>query len=498
MGDATPPAPDDSHSTNDAGGDAVLTRQEQRRGSAASITMGDGFRERNMHDKDPEAGGAKEIFQDDSDFDQNIRTQAHMEGGDFLQELEANEGGSIRGSADRLDTSYWDTSERMQRHRKANEYDLDERVNQESSSRNRPSYAHEDRKANQYAVRSRGDKRGPEIDSDVPSPPPKKVKKKPGPKPGNRPPPIKKDDARAKKALIRQIEGHWGKDFIKNFIPKYHRPLQKRKKGKPKTSNRKSEDDPMKWMPSVLKAILSLAAKTDDKALLKKLMGDVVRYRNQHTGNKKPQLVTTDFDCIEDMLDHGWSVGQSFRIRYKHLLTNRDEPTDTKEKDSYYKDLFREELSSDESEEEDEGDEMDRDDDTHELTNDYQMRSGYYEKAPINPHQRNEAVHNSRHTVQQYKKSAPAKKREGLLYNLRMPPTPRESVSSYAGESTRIPYGGAERDRVRAHRRDEYSLLDGPDTYDNGYGGSRRNSYQGMPHPQLQLTEQNLSLRHWL
>lgn len=210
-----------------------------------------------------------------------------------------------------------------------------------------------------------------------------KVKKKPGPKPTAKPV-IMKDDITAKKALIKEIEGHWGKDFIKTFIPKCHRPLTKRKPGKARTHNRKPEDNPVKWLPSVLKAILNLAKKTDDKVLLKKLMGDVVRFRNQHTGNKKPQLVTTDFDMIEDIMDHGWSVEQSFKIRYKHLITNRlddNVPTNTKESDDYYKHLFCSSSEEDGSEgQEDQNQSEDGQD--YELSNDYQLESGYYDEAP--------------------------------------------------------------------------------------------------------------------
>ncbi|KAH7381408.1 hypothetical protein DE146DRAFT_773184 [Phaeosphaeria sp. MPI-PUGE-AT-0046c] len=51
---------------------------------------------------------------------------------------------------------------------------------------------------------------------------------------------------------------------------------------------------------------------------------DIVRYRIKHTGNRKPQLVTTDFDVIEDMLVKDWDMIYSFDIRYKHLLVNRN------------------------------------------------------------------------------------------------------------------------------------------------------------------------------
>jgi hypothetical protein len=246
-----------------------------------------------------------------------------------------------------------------------------------------PGQGHRDRN---YGGHHRGQVQSPDPSGNLPNSAPPKERKKPGPKPKN--PPILKNDLQAKKLIIRQIEGHWGKDFIKNYIPKVHRPLVKRKKGKARTHNRKHEDDPMKWLPSILKAMLSLARLTDDKARLKKLMGDVVRYRNQHTGNKKPQLVTTDFDVIEDMVERGWSVKQSFEIRYKHLLTNRMivSPLDTNSKDQeeYYKHLFR--GSSDGSSSEEEVINQDDDDADggmeFELTNEYQLQSGYCDASP--------------------------------------------------------------------------------------------------------------------
>ncbi|KAF2742743.1 hypothetical protein M011DRAFT_490302 [Sporormia fimetaria CBS 119925] len=253
------------------------------------------------------------------------------------------------------------------------------------------------------------------------SPKPGKTKKKPGPKP-TRPPPMKKDDASAKKALIREIEGHWGKDFIKNYIPKVHRPLVKRKKNRPRVHNRKHEDDPMKWAPSILKAILSLAEKTDDKPGLKKIMADVVRYRNQHTGNKKPQLVTTDFDVIEDVLERGWNVPQAFTIRYKHLLTNRNgSRTDTKEQDDYYRHLFRESSSSSESGDETptkEEDQMDFEvDDSH--ARDYKSESAHEDELrPHNPESLQRYYHDQR--------GGPRQQPVPHGYNMRAPPHPMD------------------------------------------------------------------------
>lgn len=131
--------------------------------------------------------------------------------------------------------------------------------------------------------------------------------------------PVMKKDLRAKKAVIREIESLWGRGFIKSYIPKCHRPLTKRVNGK-RSYLRDHETDPINWMPSVLKAILMIAKLTDDKQWLKKAMNDIVRYRIKHTGNRKPQLVTTDFSVIEDMLVKDWSVPFAFDIRYKHIL----------------------------------------------------------------------------------------------------------------------------------------------------------------------------------
>ncbi|KAJ4377963.1 hypothetical protein N0V83_000793 [Neocucurbitaria cava] len=158
-----------------------------------------------------------------------------------------------------------------------------------------------------------------------------KPRKKSGPR-AWAPKPIKKNDMVAKKAVIREIESHWGKGFITSFIPKVHRPLVKRGTLGKRSHYRQHETDPKKWLPSILKAILMIAKLTTDKKWLKDAMNEVVRYRIKHTGNRKPQLVTTDFDVIEDMLVKDWPVGYSFKIRYKHLLVNRkDQEKDTDE-----------------------------------------------------------------------------------------------------------------------------------------------------------------------
>ncbi|CAI6331724.1 unnamed protein product [Periconia digitata] len=132
--------------------------------------------------------------------------------------------------------------------------------------------------------------------------------------------PVSKNDMQAKIQLIREIEKYWGKDFIRTYIPKCHRPLTKRKNGK-RSMYRVHETDPKNWLPSVLKAVLMVAKQTDDKIALKKAMDEVVRYRIKHTGNRKPQLVTTDFDVIEDIVIGGWKCQDSFKLRYKHLLS---------------------------------------------------------------------------------------------------------------------------------------------------------------------------------
>jgi hypothetical protein len=154
--------------------------------------------------------------------------------------------------------------------------------------------------------------------------------KRPGPSPHSAKP-IMKNDMKAKMAVVRDIEGHWGKNFIRAYIPKCHRPLVKRSKHGKRSIYREHETDPKKWLPSVLKAILMIAQLTKDKNWLAKAMNDVVRYRIKNTGNRKPQLVTTDFDVIEDMLVKDWTVPYAFEIRYKHLLVHRKDMQETDE-----------------------------------------------------------------------------------------------------------------------------------------------------------------------
>jgi hypothetical protein len=166
-----------------------------------------------------------------------------------------------------------------------------------------------------------------------------------------------KNDMKAKQAVVREIEGFWGRGFIKTYIPKCHRPLTKRGNGGKRSIYRKHEMDPMKWLPSVLKAILMIAKLTDNKEWLRRAMTDIVRYRIKHTGNRKPQLVTTDFDVIEDMLVKDWSVAYSFEIRYKHLLVNRKD----QEEDDENIDRILQMNSDKDTEDSDQDDEIDND-----------------------------------------------------------------------------------------------------------------------------------------
>ena len=77
--------------------------------------------------------------------------------------------------------------------------------------------------------------------------------------------------------------------------------------------------------------MLMIAKLTSSKKWIYKATNDVVRYRIKNTGNRKPQLVTTDFDVIEDMLGKGWEVEYSFGIQYKHLLVNRKDDVESDE-----------------------------------------------------------------------------------------------------------------------------------------------------------------------
>ncbi|KZM27267.1 hypothetical protein ST47_g1579 [Ascochyta rabiei] len=225
-----------------------------------------------------------------------------------------------------------------------------------------------------------------------------KVLKKPGPRPWASKP-IMKNDMAAKKEVIREIEVYWGKGFIKAYIPKCHRPLVKRGKRGKRVMYRDHESDPKKWLPSVLKAVLMIARLTNKKAWLKKAMNDVVRYRIKNTGNRKPQLVTTDFDVIEDLLVKDWDVAYSFEIRYKHLLVNRQGQQETDEDIDHILavDSGQEDVSNNENDIESDHSNDDNDDDVEDvdesddekgrggLTSRYLHASGYT-NGPQNSH----------------------------------------------------------------------------------------------------------------
>ncbi|CAO2647677.1 Nn.00g085990.m01.CDS01 [Neocucurbitaria sp. VM-36] len=215
--------------------------------------------------------------------------------------------------------------------------------------------------------------------------------------------PIMKNDMVAKKAVIREIESYWGKGFIKSYVPKCHRPLVKRGKLGKRSVYREHETDPKKWLPSVLKAILMIAKLTDNKKWLKDAMNEVVRYRIKHTGNRKPQLVTTDFDVIEDMLVKQWTVAYAFEIRYKHLLVNRKDQQENDEDIDHIlqagsdQDDGSEDENDDEDIDEDIGDQEDDDEGEEEEEEDgmdqgqggisdrYLQSSGYTTGSPYSP-----------------------------------------------------------------------------------------------------------------
>ncbi|KAI4639296.1 uncharacterized protein J4E78_010981 [Alternaria triticimaculans] len=155
-----------------------------------------------------------------------------------------------------------------------------------------------------------------------PKKPAPEVAEKPSPLP-TRPRPILKNDLVAKKAVIKSIESFWGKNWVKTHIPKCHRPLYKN--GTKRNYNRAHENDPMKWLPLVLKSILMVAKLTKNRKWLAATMNEVVRYRVKNTGNRKPQLCSTDFDVMEDMLVKDWKVEYAFGVWYKHLLVKAKE-----------------------------------------------------------------------------------------------------------------------------------------------------------------------------
>jgi hypothetical protein len=278
--------------------------------------------------------------------------------------------------------------------------------------------------------------------------------KKPGPK-AWAPKPIMKNDMRAKKKVICEIEGFWGRGFIKAYIPKCHRPLVKRSSGIKRTSYREHETDPKNWLPSVLKAILMIAKLTNDKQWLAQAMHDIVRYRIKHTGNRKPQLVTTDFDVIEDMLVKDWDVPYSFEIRYKHLLVNPkegeedDEAIDnildagTDNDDSHANDSDSDEETSDnDDDDEDEGQ------DRSGVSNKYQQSSGYTRTPQLLP-------------------SAPPRQQSKQPKKRKESPIKREQEQDMYGPGAQMPGYGPPVDPW-GRPMPGYG---GRDAYNNGYGG---------------------------
>ena len=54
-----------------------------------------------------------------------------------------------------------------------------------------------------------------------------------------------KNDLKAKKAVIIEIEHHWGKSFTKSYIPRCQRPLVKRGAHSRRSMYCSHETDPM-------------------------------------------------------------------------------------------------------------------------------------------------------------------------------------------------------------------------------------------------------------
>ncbi|KAF2624477.1 hypothetical protein BU25DRAFT_476108 [Macroventuria anomochaeta] len=306
-----------------------------------------------------------------------------------------------------------------------------------------------------------------------------KAPKKPGPRPWASKP-IMKNDMVAKMEVIREIEKYWGKGFIKAYIPKCHRPLVKRGKGGKRAMYRDHETDPKKWLPSVLKAILMIAKLTRNKAWLKKAMNDVVRYRIKNTGNRKPQLVTTDFDVLEDMLVKDWDVSYSFGIRYKHLLVNRQSQHDTDEDIDHILEAESGEEDGSDDEDDVEGGNINDQDDEHVdgeddsdeemgqggLTGQYLHTSGYT-NAPQYPNPMLSSPP-KQHKVKQEKSS------KGACELPLRPQPPSRNEKSQQGYSQPYPYGPPVdrwgRPMPYGSGPDGYGGYDGYRMY-GGYGG---------------------------
>ncbi|KAF2110890.1 hypothetical protein BDV96DRAFT_650497 [Lophiotrema nucula] len=57
----------------------------------------------------------------------------------------------------------------------------------------------------------------------------------------------KRNDIAAKRAVIKEIEQFWDKNFIKHYVPQTHRPLVKRRPSTTRNIPRFPENDPKRW-----------------------------------------------------------------------------------------------------------------------------------------------------------------------------------------------------------------------------------------------------------
>jgi hypothetical protein len=255
----------------------------------------------------------------------------------------------------------------------------------------------------------------------VPGPAIVKPRKKPGPPPKVKP---LKNDAKIKRNVIREIEGYWGKNFVTTYIPRCHHPLVKSTKGK---KYRNHEKDPKNWLPSILKSILVIAKLTQDKAWLKKAMNNVVRYRIKHTGNRKPQLTTTDFDVLEDMLSKGWKLEYSFPVRYKHLLAKgkNEEVTDAEIDNIMGRRICSTPRSEEGTQSEDESSSSGEDSDS----NDGDSAGEYMDLSSSNQHLRNDG---RTRTIQSHPASPQQSSREQTK-------TPKQSLPTKPNHPRKLP-----------------------------------------------------------
>jgi hypothetical protein len=276
-----------------------------------------------------------------------------------------------------------------------------------------------------------------------------------------------KNDMKSKQGVIREIEGFWGRGFIKTYIPKCHRPLTKRGNDGRRSIYRRHEMDPMKWLPSVLKAILMIAKLTDNKEWLKRAMNDIVRYRIKHTGNRKPQLVTTDFDVIEDMLVKDWSVAYSFEIRYKHLLVNRkDQEEDDENIDRILQVNSEKDGDSDQDDETDD-DEEEQDEKVAEYEDESDGHGGISSKYLRTSGYTKESRHSTPGPTRQQPKQSKLRKETQKRESQSPQEHTRQQFPGIHGYGAPMPGYGPPMDPW-GRAMPGYS---GPGTYNNGYGG---------------------------